>query len=216
MKIAAVIFDLDGTVLSNEDEYGAAFRKVLARLGKKVDKKYPHISGIGVRENWPHLLAKYKIKTKRSLEELTKATQDAYLEQLGRVTVKRGLEEFIRDLKDSGIMTALATSNEWWIVDEMLEELNLERLFNITTTGEEVDFKKPDPALFLVTSRKLGVEPEECLVIEDSEAGIQAAHEVGMKVVGIFRDRKHAQKLREADLLISGYSQLTPEKIHQL
>src|SRR3970040_2908395 len=107
MIVSAVIFDLEGTVLDNEDEYGAAFRSVLRLLGKKVDKRYPHIGGIGVKENWPMLLSKYKIKTKRTLEELTRETQNEYLKRLGTVTFKKGFEKFIRDLKDSSISIAL-------------------------------------------------------------------------------------------------------------
>jgi len=213
MTLAAVIFDLDGTVLDNEDEYGLAFRKVLKSLGKRVDLKYPHTQGIGVKENWPLLLSKYKIKTKRTIEELTAQTQDAYLKLLPKVDIKKGFEGFISDLRSSGIATALATSNDWWIVDGVLAELKLERFFDVTTTGEEVDYKKPNPDLFFLTARKLGVEPENCLVIEDSPAGIEAAHRAGMKAVGIARDKKHAMALKEADLIIYNYRQLSPLKI---
>lgn len=216
MRISAVIFDLDGTVLDNEDEYGVAFRKVLSTLGKRVDKKYPHIGGIGVKENWPILLSKYHIKTKRSMEELARATQDAYLKLLSRVTFKKGFENFVKDLQASGIITALATSNAWWIFDEVSGELRLDDYFNVITTGEEADYKKPDPDLFLLTARKLGVAPKHCLVIEDSKAGIDAAHRAGMKAVGIFRDPKHARELREADLIIEDYSQLSAASVSSL
>lgn len=213
MKLAAVIFDLDGTVLDNEDEYGEAFRQVLKSLGKKVKAKYPHTAGIGVKENWPRLLAKYRLKTDRSVEELAQRTQSAYLKLLPKVESKKGFEKFIKDLKDSGIMTALATSNAWWIVEEVLEKLNLERFFDVVTTGEEVDYKKPDPDLFLLTAKKLGLEPDEILVIEDSQAGIEAAHRAGMKVVGMARNRKHAKELAGADLVVTSYLDLTPTKL---
>lgn len=216
MRIAAVIFDLDGTILDNEDEYGAAFREVLRGLGKRVDSKYPHVGGIGVKENWPLLLAKYKIKTRKSIEELARETQDAYLKMLSRVRTKSGFEEFIGDLKDSGIAVALATSNAWWIADKVMAQLNLEGFFDITTTGEEVDYKKPDPDLFLITAKKLGVEPKDCLVIEDSQAGVEAAQRAGMKVVAIARDKKHAKSLKDTDLVINSYNNLSAEKILKL
>jgi len=209
MTISAVIFDLDGTVLDNEDEYGAAFGKVLRSLGKHVDKKYPHTQGIGVKENWPLLLSKYHIKTKRTVEELARATQDAYLQMLSEVTVKDGFEKFVKALKESGIQVALATSNAWWIVDEVKGELSLEGIFDIVTTGEEVTYNKPDPDIFILTAEKLGVERKDCLVIEDSRAGIEAAHRAGMKVVAISRDAEHARSLKEADLVIKGFRQLT-------
>jgi len=216
VKVSAVIFDLDGTVLDNEDEYGAAFRTILRLLGKKVDKKYPHIGGIGVKENWPRLLAKYKIKTKKTFEELTLETQNEYLKRIGEVTLKKGFEDFVADLKNSGISCALATSNAWWIVDAISEIHPLSHFFDTITTGEEVDFKKPDPDLFLLTAQKLGMESSECLVIEDSNAGIEAAHRAGMKASGIYRDRNHAEELKEADLLIRNFYEISPASIAAL
>lgn len=216
MKVSAVIFDLDGTVLDNEDEYGIAFRKVLASLGKRVEKKYPHTTGIGVKENWPRLLSKYHIKTKKSMEELTRATQDAYLDLLDRVTFKNGFEQFVKDLKSSGIITALATSNAWWIVDEVSDKFSISDFFSTVTTGEEVEYKKPDPDLFLSTAQKLSMNPEDCLVIEDSEAGIEAAHRAGMKVIGIAHSSKHAKSLKETDRVVSDYRELTPQRLLEI
>ena len=216
MVVYAVIFDLDGTVLDNEDEYGRAFRKVLVSLGKKVDKKYPHTQGIGVKENWPVLLAKYSIKTKKTIEELTRATQDAYLVQLSDVNFVRGFENFVDELKNAGIKVALATSNTWWIVNEVSENLNIDEIFSVITTAEEAVFNKPDPEIFVLTADKLGFEPEKCLVIEDSVAGIEAAKRAGMKVIGIARDSKHANDLKEADFVVTDYTQISPQKIAKL
>lgn len=216
MKISAALFDLDGTVLDNEDEYAASFRKVLRSLGKKVDKKFPHTSGIGVKENWPLLLAKYKIKTNKSIEQITRATQDEYLKLLPKVNLKKGFRAFVKKLKDPGISVAMATSNAWWIVDEVSENLDLNATFEVITTGEEVPYNKPDPEIFLLTAKKLGAEPEECLVFEDSVAGVEAAKRAGMKVVGIARDKSHANSLKEADLVVSDYTKLFLQKLDSL
>ena len=213
MKISAVIFDLDGTVLSNEDEYGAAFKKVLESLGAKVDTNYPQTGGIGVKENWPGLLKKYKVKTDKTLDELASETQKEYLNLLNRVTVKEGFEDFVKSLKQEGLKIALATSNVWFIVGRVFEEIPIEGLFDSVTTGEEVVNKKPAPDLFLIAADKLDAVPEECLVIEDSESGIEAAHEAGMKVIAITRDNKHAKTLKDAELIVRSYNQLSPVKI---
>ena len=214
--ISAVIFDLDGTVLANEDEYGVAFTRVLKKLGKNADSDYPHIGGIGVRENWPQLLSKYKIRTKKTVEELTKETQDAYLNQLNKVELKPGFVLFAGDLRENGIKTALATSNDWWIMNEVFNALKLNNFFDVTTTGEEVASKKPAPDLFLITADKLGIAPEECLVIEDSKAGIEAAHSAGMKTIGIARDDEHAHTLKGANEVVFNYSELSLARINNL
>jgi beta-phosphoglucomutase len=87
----------------------------------------------------------------------------------------------------------------------------LEEIFETMTTGEEVKFKKPDPETFLLTAQKLGVDPENCLVIEDTEAGIKAAKAAGMKVVAIARDSKHAKLLENARKVIYDYKELSPD-----
>lgn len=216
MKVSAVIFDLDGTVLANEDEYGAAFASVLRSLGAKVTSDYPHVGGIGVEENWPGLLKKYKIKTKKTTQELAKQTQREYLKQLAKVHPKDGFEVFIKDLKDSEIPIALATSNEWVMLEATFERINIEKYFDIITTGEEVAAKKPAPDLFIKAAQKLGVEPSDCLVFEDSNSGIEAALAAGMRVVAIARDEDHAKSLKKAGLVIRSYWEVSPELLWRL
>lgn len=216
MQLKAVIFDLNGTVLSDEDEYGVAFRKVMVSMGKKVDEKYPHVGGIGVEENWPRLLKKYHIKTKKTVAELSRETQVAYLEQLSKVTLKPGFSHFAEDLKKSGIKLALATSNSWWVVEKIFAKLSVEHFFDCVTTADEVSNKKPSPEIFLSASEKLMIDPEFCLVIEDAESGVKAAKRAKMKVVGLARDGKHAKRLKKADMVAGSYEQITPDVIKKL
>jgi HAD superfamily hydrolase (TIGR01509 family) len=214
--LQAVIFDLDGTILTNEDEYGAAFAYVLMRLGREVGDKYPQVAGIGVKEYWPQLLKKYKIKTDKSLSELAAMTQEAYLTKLSTVTLKEGFLEFVQEVKASGILTGLATSNTWNVVDLTLNKFGLENTFDTITTEEEVYLLKPAPDLFLKTAEKLGIDPSGCVVFEDAESGITAARGAKMKVVGVARDKNHAKTLTKADLVVMNFSELTVSTLNQL
>ena len=191
MKLSAVIFDLNGTVLADEGEYGRAFTKVLGQFGVSVDSDYPHTAGIGVEENWPLLIKKYKIKTSKSIRELAQETQNEYCAQISQVALKNGFEDFANSIRDSGIQTALATSNYWNVVEKIIDTLDIGDYFDTVTTGEEVEFKKPNPRLFEIAAEKLGVNCENCLVIEDSKAGVEAARLAGMKVVAFARNEKH-------------------------
>ncbi len=216
MEISAVIFDLDGTVIGDEDEYGLAFGEILKDLGVEVASLYPHVGGIGVKENWRIFLKKFKIKTKKSLDELALETQRAYLKRLWDVDTKAGFSNFIYRLRQSNILTALATSNEWWVVEEIIDKLRLESYFDTITTSEEVILNKPSPDIFQITADKLGAESGCCIVIEDSKAGIDAAHNAGMKAIGLVRDSEHAQKLKGADLLIENYFDLSIDQLKVL
>ena len=216
MKISAVIFDLDGTVLEDEDEYGKAFNKVLKSLGTDLEVETPQTKGIGVKENWPLLIKKYNIKTDKSPEVLAHETQEAYLLELNEVTIRPGFDEFAERLKDAGIQIALATSNTWEVTEKILKKTGLSDFFDTITTVEEVAYSKPDPALFTLTADKLGVEREKCLVIEDAPSGIEAAHAAGMKVIVIMNDGADENALAEADFAVEGFSEITPKVIADL
>ena len=110
----------------------------------------------------------------------------------------------------------MATSNTWDIVENIFDYLHIEKYFDSVTTGEEVSFKKPEPDIFLVALDKMGIEPERCLVFEDSESGIEAAKGAGMKVIGIYRDNKHLKTLNNADLLKDSFDKISLEEISNL
>ena len=216
MKLSAVIFDLNGTVVADEDEYGEAFSKVLRRLGVKVNSHYPHQGGIGVEENWRIFREKYNIKTDKTNSELAVETQQEYLKLIPRITLRDGFENLIEGLRSTGIKIALATSNTWNVVERLFDSLGIEKYFDSVTTGEEVGEKKPNPEIFEIASDKLVVSPNECLVIEDSSAGMEAAKFAGMKVIAIARDTLYKKELSKADLVVENLSEITPNAIYDL
>lgn len=216
MKLAAVIFDLNGTILDDEDLYAEAFRDVLKSLGVSVNENVRHVKGIGVKENWPILIKRYGIKTNKTPEVLALETQKAYLKKLNFDLVRPGFDEFVEGLKASGILVALATSNTWEVTNEILEKQGLQDVFENITTADEVAFNKPDPDLFIISAEKLGIERDLCLVIEDSPAGITAAHRAGMKAIGIAETDEDEEVLNKAELIVQGFADLTPKAIDSL
>lgn len=215
MKISAVIFDLNGTILEDEDEYGKAFIRVLKNLCVDIKTSFPQEKGIGVKENWEKLIQKYNIKTDKSTELLVKETQEEYLREISEVTVRPGFDDFIDNLKNNEIKLALATSNTWEQTDKILDTLGLQDIFDVITTGDEVSYNKPDPDIFLLTADKLGVEREDCVVIEDSLAGIEAAKRAGMKVIAISPE-EDPELFSKADLVVESFSEITAQAVDQL
>jgi HAD superfamily hydrolase (TIGR01509 family) len=96
--------------------------------------------------------------------------------------IKPGLEGLLDLLEARGIPKAVATSTERAIAKKQLGGLGLLPRFTVIATGDEVITGKPAPDLFLLAARRLGVEASRCLVLEDSEAGVMAAHRAGMRV----------------------------------
>jgi len=213
MKFAAAIFDLDGTVVKSEKEWGMAFISVLQKLGVKTAGGDPHTRGVSVKSNWQNILTKFNIKTDKTVEELETLTCLEYEKLISMITLSDGVLEFMDVLKESGMPLALATSTNWEITDKVLEHFGLNDFFDNITTGEEVANPKPAPDIFLRASEKLGVLPIDCLVIEDSLSGIVAAEEAGMRVIAVSGDEENGEDLEDADLVTEGFSEITLKAI---
>ncbi len=208
MQISAVIFDLDGTIIESDGVYDDAFKKVLTELGKKVEGELDLPGGIGVLASWPYLLHRYKITTSKAKEELASSTQREFLKNLHKIRVRRGFEDLAHDIKKEGLPIALATSNEWYVVEKVFDHFDLEKYFDCIVTAEEVVLTKPDPEIYLLAASRLGVQPESCLVFEDSEAGIDSAKSAGMKVVAVKNTGSKVHQIEKADLIVNGFDEI--------
>lgn len=216
MELSAVIFDMDGTVLADEHVYGLGFKKVLESLGAKNVSDYPHVSGIGVAENWPILIEKYLIKTDKTPDQLSLAVHEYYLSHVTQVKVKKGFGKLADELRSEKVLLGLATSSVWRITEAALKSQNINEFFDVVTTGEEVAHKKPSPDIFLLTADKLSVDHKQCVVFEDAKVGIEAAMSAQMPAIGIYKDEEHRESLSKARKLIHDFTQITVEEIRSL
>lgn len=216
MNYSAVIFDLDGTVLLNEEVYAKAFLTVLKEHGvcadtPGVEAQKPHIPGIGMEKNWEIMKRKFALSEEFSVGQLSHETQDEYHKRLSEVVVRPGFYGLQEVLAEEGVLTALATSNDWWFVEDELEDLGLQKYFNVTVTVEEVENPKPEPDIFWKAAEKLGVEARACVVIEDSKAGVKGAKEAGMKVVVVLNENTDREDFPDADLVVEDFTELSPQ-----
>ncbi len=101
------------------------------------------------------------------------------------VPKKEGLVELLKYLKENDYLTIVATSSDRHRVDDILNVADVAQYYHDSICGNEVTKGKPDPEIFLKACQKLGVEPHEALVLEDSEAGIQAAYNASIPVICI-------------------------------
>lgn len=206
MKYKGVIFDQDGTVADHELNYEKAFKIILARYGANPTTNFYHSRGIGVEENWVDFSKRFELNTDKPAKELAYETQEEFKKNLHESKLMPGFLAFAKTLKSKGIKIALATSNSKEIVYKVGKILKIDYLFDAIVTGEEVQFKKPDPAMFLRAARKLKLMPYECFVFEDSASGVVAAHKAGMKVGILLRNNHDHPKFDSADLLIEDFT----------
>ncbi len=215
MRFAAVIFDLDGTIIDSEKQWGMAFLEVMNKIGAKTGGD-PHTRGLSIGSNWKNILEKYKIEIDKTPEELETLTYLEYEKLIPGIKLNDGVLEFMDTLIERGLPLSLATSANWEITNKILEHFKINDHFESITTIEEVTSPKPAPDIFLLASEKLGVEPIDCLVIEDSAAGITAAHEAGVKVIAINTDEEREDETDEADLTVQAFSEISLKAIDSL
>lgn len=210
--IRGFLFDLDGVLVDTAQYHFLAWQRMAAELGIHFgEAENEQLKGVSRAESLNRILA-WGGKSLSDAEKQHWMTlkNDWYLELVRGMPADDylpGAHEFLRASRAAGIKVALGSASK--NAPLILERLGWIPLFDAMVDGNVVTASKPDPEVFLEGARRLGLMPEECVVFEDSEAGVEAARRGGMKVVGIGHGL-------DADLLVSGLDQLTPEQAQQL
>ena len=126
-----------------------------------------------------------------------------------------GLENLLTELKDGGVKLAMASSASWDDIDFVLSHVKVRQYFDVIIDGNRVSKGKPNPQIFLKAAADLQMRPEDCIVFEDSMAGIKAGNAAGMKVIGITTAHP-ADKLKPTSLTINDYTELSLQKLQAL
>jgi beta-phosphoglucomutase len=210
--IRGFLFDLDGVLVDTAQYHFLAWQRMAAELGIHFgEAENEQLKGVSRAESLNRILA-WGGKSLSDVEKQHWMTlkNDWYLELVRGMPADDylpGAHEFLRASRAAGIKVALGSASK--NAPLILERLGWIPLFDALVDGNIVTASKPDPEVFLEGARRLGLKPEECVVFEDSEAGVEAARRGGMKVVGIGHGL-------DADLIVSGLDQLTPEQAQQL
>jgi len=125
------------------------------------------------------------------------------------------LIDLLNLLKEDGFKMAVASSGTPENVEMLIKECNLTPFFSALTNGSEVLHSKPDPEIFLLASKKLGISPEKCIVVEDAPAGVQGAKGAGMKCIAITSTHKR-DSLKNADIIVDKFKHLNPKVFNEL
>ena len=192
--IRAVIFDMDGLMIDSERVTYECFRKYLKDKDMDMTEEF-YITLLGQTIK----VCKQKVLDQFGkdfpYEDCVNQVHEMLDERLliEGVPIKKGLIELLKYLKENHYKMIVATSSERIRVDKILKNAGILEFFNDSICGDEVENGKPNPEVFLKACEKLGVRVDEALVLEDSEAGIQAAFDGGIKVICV-PDMKYPEK----------------------
>lgn len=201
MKKNAVIFDMDGVIFDTERVYMNIWMKVYKEHDFEMT---PEIYKTLIGRDKPSLIKMLGERYGSSYDgkEIFKECEAHLKEAIdaGEVPVKEGALEIFKYLKDNNYKMAIATSSPKTKLDMQLKIHDLGKVFDAIICADDVEKSKPDPEIFLVAAKKLNADIDECIVIEDSPAGIEAAHNAGMTAI-------HVEDLVKADDKIKSYSE---------
>lgn len=210
MNLKAVIFDMDGVILDSEPIYYQIEKNFFKDLGIYIsDEEYHSFVGLSMNEMWRRIKNSYNLK--EEIEALVKSNNKVVFQHFANsenLQPTPFLEQFIQNLCKKNIRLAVASSSSKKLIEVILKKLILKKYFKICVSGNEVKNGKPAPDVFLHTANLMKVNPEECLVIEDSTNGVKAAKSAGMRCVGFQNLNSGNQDLSAADMIISSFSGL--------
>lgn len=186
--IEAVIFDLDGVIVSTDEfhyqSWLALAKKENIEFNKTINNR---LRGVSRMESLEIILEKadkdYSEEEKISLTEYKNTIYRQSLKSLSPKDILPFAEELINFLKEEGIKVAIGSSSR--NTKTILKQIQMNEMFDCIVDGNDIENSKPDPEVFLLGSKKLKVEPNNCLVIEDAVAGIEAAKAGGFIAVAI-------------------------------
>lgn len=205
--IQALILDMNGVIIDDEPLHENAFHESLSREGFVLDpdtyKK--HFAGRTDREGLVSFLPELPREKQDSLlQEKSNLYQQALKNSLASFP---GIPELIIGAATSGLPLAVVTSAKRQEALLVLQSLGLGSYFQALVAAEDVSCGKPDPGGYLLSAQLLGKSPEECLVVEDSPAGVEAALAAGMQVVACLNTHER-EDLTAAHFLITQASDL--------
>lgn len=174
------LFDFDGVIVDTEPIYDIYWNEAGERYKTGIPHFASHIKGTTL----PYILDKYFSDRTEAFREMVARESMEFEQQMPFPTVP-GAIEFIRILRSQGIKTGLVTSSDDMKLKRAFRLLKLDPLFDTVVSADRITRGKPDPMCYLLAATDLKVSPADCLVFEDSFAGIQAGTNAGMRVIGL-------------------------------
>ncbi|HKL99204.1 MAG TPA: GNAT family N-acetyltransferase [Mobilitalea sp.] len=215
--LKAVIFDMDGVIIDSEPMHAQAAIMALKQYNVELTLDYCY-SFIGSTNFYmcQKIIEDYHIDA--TVEELHQANMDMkekLLAQRGYSTIPYVIE-LMKNLYEHGIKLIIASSSPSATIEYVMDTLAIKQYFKGYISGMDIERPKPAPDIFLKAASSLGVSPDECLVIEDSPNGVNAAYAAGITCIGFMNPSSGKQNLKNAYLLLEGFDEVDYEFVSKV
>lgn len=205
-----ILFDMDGVLIDSEPVHADAITALAVELSGRTltQAELMSFKGVPDREVAAGILRLFPASG-RTAPELMARAFELYEDRFARVRLIAGAREFAVESKAAGYRMAVATSAAPSMQTMAFEAFDLAELFETVVTGNDVKRGKPDPEPYLMAAARLGLDPEECVVIEDSVNGVLSGKAAGCKVIGLTTSFPETALYQAgADVVIGGYKEV--------
>lgn len=214
MEIKAFIFDLDGVLADTAKFHYLAWKMLSDSLGLEFNQAdNESLKGVSRMKSFEIILEKNHCQdryTKEEKQNYLERKNEIYLQMIEGITpndILPNIVSFLNDAKEKGIKLTVASASR--NADRVLTRLGIKGCFDYIADAAKIKNAKPDPEIFIDCMKYLKLKPEECVGLEDSQAGIEAIKAAGMFAVGISTDIQN----NPPDLMVSSTRQLSVEQI---
>jgi len=196
-----ILWDMDGVISDSYSFHFAAWRETFAKKGIKFSKE-DFTKLFGTRNDFIVRSIMGREFPEKDVKIVVQEKEETFRRKAtGNIKPFPGVVRLLNSLKKGNFKLGLASSAPKENIDLAFSELNLTGIFNCIVSGQEVTESKPSPQIYLLAAKKLGVIPNDCVVIEDSPLGVKAAKTAGMKCLAITNTHSR-QELEEADRVV--------------
>ena len=204
-----IIFDMDGVLLDSEPMHQEIIYETFQLKGIPFDKAYIQtLTGMSAFPMWEKV--KRDAHRTESVEELMQFHRDYFFKRLPEVKVPLvpHVREVLEKFKNEAKHLSLASSSGRKLIDIFTQQTNIAHYFEVIMSGDDVQYSKPNPEIFLKVAQWYGLPATQFTVIEDSTNGVKAAKSANMKCIGFDNPLSGGQDLSQADLLIHSMQEL--------
>lgn len=217
--IKAVIYDLDDLMVNSDPLHAEAWETLLRKFNHKFSELPQELRskfiGMRVKDISKELIKELKLNV--GIESFYKERIDIFLDLIKkRLDPMPGLVYSLKLLKKNKLKLAIASSGTKEYIGIVLKKFDIKDYFDIVVSGDDVKKGKPDPETYNVACGKLGIKPEECLVLEDATKGIESAKNAGCVCIAVKNPNTPAQDHSKADLVLDSLEELDMDVIKAL
>ena len=208
--LKGIIFDMDGVLINSEPFHYQVWKEALKKSGINLDYEiYKPCIGSTVQVLMQILHEHYGVDEKDdSLSLEVKNLKQEMIEKQGYPPLIPYVKDMLERFHEAGYQMAVASSSPQEYIENVTSYWGISSYFQVLVSGEHVEHPKPAPDIFLKTADILGLLPEECLVIEDSENGCRAAKAAGMTCMAYYNPDSGKQNLQTASVVVEGFEEI--------